>query len=892
MVDFTRRPSHVTRAGERVPLDRHLGDVAERVGWLVPADAETPNGDSLCELAVTVAEIHDFGKLTSWFHDHLTDGAEAVSEGPTHHAPLGALVAHRVLVEKGFEGTDPLLGFLAVARHHGRLPDATSYVYRACVDSGDRLPRLYREDPPDQIDDIDGSVPNLAVELLDRTGASDTMWETVRSEIPDVRRTREYRSVAEPVCTGSRRLREAPGKLPEGFYAALVQVWSALVLADKTSTKHLVSGVPVDREAYSVTQPRRVAVDAYVRNLQAENASDDLTEETVAMNERREEARQSIRRRAEAFEASDRDVATLTLPTGMGKTLSGLDAALTVLDGESNGRLIYALPYTSIVDQLAEVSRTVFDAAEGDDLLTVDHHLAETLVKLATDSETVPDDAVEDLATLLGESWRSGMVVTTFVQLFESLAGPTNARAMKLPALYDSVVVLDEPQALPLKWWPLVNRLMEVLTQQYGASVIAMTATQPRLLSDDGREPFELVEDSGRYFDALDRLEFDLHPTVESYLGGAEEPETLGYAEAADTLAGRLKEGTSVLSICNTIDSARELAEAVETAVDPVVVNEVYQSRLGELSYDPDTPVIRQTGWSRTLDPRETVEEVLSATPDNGAALLHLTTRHRPCDRAHLIEVATELLDRDVPLAFVSTQLVEAGVDVSFEEVFRDYAPMDSIVQAAGRCNRSFDRDRGRVTVWFLDPPENRTVPPASSIYGLHGESLTKVTARALSSVYDGTPIPERTVTTDAVERYFEELDARGVGSEGLAEHVDVAEAEKLGRLSLIEERSAVDVVVARTDGEERLFEEIRKARTEHRWDDVDDLVDATRELQVSVPVYRDDRDANEKIRGLHPLVPGGERRWLDGRPGHDGGYFDAMEGFVVPDTTAEARLL
>ncbi|PSQ04031.1 CRISPR-associated endonuclease Cas3'' [Halobacteriales archaeon QS_6_71_20] len=891
MADFSKRPSHVARSGDCVPLDRHLGDTARRVARLVPEDAETPEGGSLRDLAVTVARLHDFGKLTSWFRRHLTGGDEADPEGPTHHAPLGALVVRRVLAERGFEGTDPLLGFVAVARHHGRLPDAAPYVHDAAVGRSDRLSVFYREDAPSQVENIDDRAADLAGALLDDAGVSAEVWRTLRTEIPEGRQSREFPDIAEPVCTG-RDLRAAPGKLPSGFYAAVLQVWSALVLADKTSTKELVTGVPVDREAYSGTRPRRVAIDEHVRQLQAENASDDLDEETVAMNERREEARRSIRRRAELFEASDRDVATLRLPTGMGKTLSGLDAALTVLDQGSDGRLVYALPYTSIVDQVAAESRSVFDATEGDDLLTVDHHLAETLVDLSTESEEVPDDAVEDIATLLGESWRSGLVVTTFVQLFESLAGPTNARAMKLPALYDSVVVLDEPQALPLEWWPLVNRLVTLLTEQYGASVIAMTATQPRLLSDDGREPFELVEDSGRYFEALDRLEFDLHPTAESYLDGDGEPETLGYAEAADTLAGRLSEGRSVLSICNTIDSARELASAVEMATDPVVVNAVYRSKLEELSPDLDEPVTRRDGWSRSLSPSATVEAVLEARTGNEAVLLHLTTRHRPCDRAHLIEVTEELLQREVPLAFVSTQLVEAGVDVSFEEVFRDYAPMDSLVQAAGRCNRSFDRDRGRVTVWFLDPPEGRTTPPARAIYGFHGESLTKVTAAALSSVYEGEPMPERVVTTDAVERYFEKLDARGVGSEEYAEHVDMAEARQLGDLSLIDEKRAVDVVVARTEGERRLIEAIRTARTESRWDDVDDLVDLAGALQVSVPVYPDDRNAREKVRGLTPLVPGGERRWLDARAGHDDGYFDAMEGFVLPDTTAGARLL
>jgi len=123
----------------------------------------------------------------------------------------------------------------------------------------------------------------------------------------------------------------------------------------------------------------------------------------------------------------------------MGKTLTGLDAALTVLEGSemasnpNEGRLVYALPYTSIIDQVAEQSRELFGTGERGERLTVDHHLADTLVSPPDEPESVADDAVENVAALLGESWRSGMVVTTFVQVFESLAGPTNARSMKLP---------------------------------------------------------------------------------------------------------------------------------------------------------------------------------------------------------------------------------------------------------------------------------------------------------------------------------------------------------------------------------------------------------------------------------------------------------------------------
>ncbi len=889
MTEFTDRPSHHGPDGEPVPLDRHLSDVRERVGWLVPDDAETPAEKSLRELAETAATAHDFGKLTSWFQQHLNDSDPA---GPKHHAPIGSLLAHYALKERGFDDADALVGFLAVARHHGRLPNAADYVQRAAIEQSGRAQNLFRADALQQADHIDENVPELATRIVDCATEGNGEWETFREKLARAESTKEFTWLADAACSG-RRYRAASEKLPEGFYEAVLQVWSALVFADKASATSLTTGIEIGRDAYQSSPPRRQAIDHHVAGLQEENAELDLDSRTERMNKRREAARQTVRARAEAFTADERCVATLTLPTGMGKTLSGLDAALTVLDEQAEngsnpdgGRLVYALPYTSIIDQVADESRELFDPGERDERVTVDHHLADTLVSPTDSAEEVADDDVENVAALLGESWRSGMVVTTFVQLFESLAGPTNSRSMKLPSLYDSVVVLDEPQALPLEWWPLVDRLAELLTDEYGASVIAMTATQPKLLSADDREPFDLVPDPDPYYAKLDRLDFELHPSAVAMLPGqtnepaAEGAVALPYDRASELLVDRVVDGSSVLTICNTIDSARELTSAVTDRTAALNVNEVYADLLADGG-----------GTTESLRPERTVAEVVPRRREGEPLLIHLTTRHRPCDRRHLIGVATDLAAADQPVMFVSTQLVEAGVDVSFDEVVRDFAPMDSLVQAAGRCNRSYDRSRGRVTVWQLAPPAGRETTPASAVYG-RGESLTKLTGQALGTVYEGQPMPEPAVTREAVERYFELLNDRDVGTDEYVDYLERAQAEKLGRLSLIDERPAVDVVVARTTSEQRTIQAIRDAFREYRWDELDDLVEQTAEWQVSIPVYPGDAETLEKLAACEPLFPGADRLVLDGRPGRSDGYFDATDGAVVPDTSVEARLL
>jgi len=877
LTDFSVRPSHRGPDDEPIPLNCHLDDVADRIAkLLVPAEARTPEGESLRDLTRRIALVHDIGKLTDWFRQHLSEKRDPTE--PTHHAPVGALVAHYVLSVSGFEGSDSLVGFLAVARHHGRLPDTGSYVQRTSADlTESRLRKLFRGETFEQIDHIDDTVPELADTLIDDATDGEGSWDDFHERATEARERGQHADIASHVLGGVTLTSLETERLPDRFYDGVVQAWSALVFADKTSAASLTTDVEIDAAAYDATVPERTAIDEHVRKLMAEAASEDLDAETRRLNADRERARRRVRARATRFARGDDSLATLTLPTGLGKTLSGLDAALTVLEETpGDGRVVYALPFTSIIDQVAAVSSDVFSADTHEDLLTVDHYLEETQVPLPEYPETVTDDEREHLATMLGESWRSGLVVTTFVQLFESLAGPANGQAMKLPSLYDSVIVLDEPQALPLDWWPLVERLAEMLIEEYDATIIAMTATQPKLFTEGGA-PYELIGDPDPYFEPLDRLTFDLHSSAETALDG--DPVPVKYTDAADQIGERLDDGNSTLAICNTIDSARELATTLDDRTAPVNVNEVYQRRLES-----------HEGWTDDLDAGGTVAEAVDATAGNEPLLVHLTTRHRPVDRAHLIEVASTLTERNVPIAFVSTQLVEAGVDVSFDEVFRDFAPLDSLVQAAGRCNRSFDRDRGRVTVWTLAPPDGREHTPSSSIYDRGGDSLTKLTALALGDVYDGDPIPEPTVTREAVETYFQSLDERGVGSREYVDLADRADAEQLGSLSLIDERPAVEIVTARTQKEANAVREIQDVYTTD-WDRFDDLLDRTKPLQVSVPFYGHNEESNP-LGHCEWLHSDAERRWIDGRPGRDNGFFNATKGVVIPDTSAEARLL
>jgi CRISPR-associated endonuclease Cas3-HD len=857
-----------------VTLIDHLEDVAGRVEHVVSPDATTPDGESLRTVVETLAYVHDLGKATSHFQDYLDTGRTPDDELLRYHAPLGSFAAYYALDARGFETETCLAGFVGVAKHHGSLPNVAEYVFdrtyrRDGVSSGKQNASEQRQDAvARQVVDIDERNPDVAREIVEQASAGTGSWDEFRSGFLDLLGEIEATVATRGSVPGTRE-----DALSESCYGLVLQCWSSLVLADKTSA----AGGPNDEGAYAPERPSTDRLDQYVTEIESAVSQDSAGSRDERLNHYRSRARDAVLESVPEFVERDRNVATLTLPTGMGKTLSGLSAALEIRDRTEGERIIYALPFTSVIDQVVDELEDIYRTDTAGRLLTAHHHLAETTIQGLDNDEDA--DLSDDVGAMLAESWRAGLTVTTFVQLFESLAGPMNRQSMKVPALRNAVVVLDEPQSLPLDWWKLVPRLVKLLTEQYDATVIAMTATQPRLFDEAFEQPrlfdetFELVDDTDAYFEAVQRVAYELDPSTERYIADQSDPKS--YDDAADTLEDAVESGLSTLAICNTIDSARELTDRVEDP-DTLDVGDIYEAEL------------RDRGQASDIKPENLVDRVQSA---NGQPLIHLSTRLRPVDRLTLIETAKRLTERDIPVLVVSTQLVEAGVDISFNRVYRDLAPIDSIVQAAGRCNRSFERERGTVSVWWLDAPDDQRKTPAEAVYN-RGTTLLPLVAETLQNVREESGgLTEIDVARTAVGRYFERLrDDKDVGKQEWADFVDRAKAEDLGDLSLIDQRRSAEVVVARTTKERALLNQIRDAQVDYDYARLDDLLEETKPLQISVPYYREDSDMADAIHDLPPLIEDQGIYSLDVRD--QSSKFDATTGFVVPESRIDHQFL
>lgn len=320
---------------------------------------------------------------------------------------------------------------------------------------------------------------------------------------------------------------------------------------------------------------------------------------------------------------------TLTVPTGGGKTLSSMAFALEHAQRFGHRRIIYVIPYTSIIEQNAKVFREIFPPGS-----VIEHHSNFDESSFSEDKDQFGVGLRHRLAC---ENWDAPVVVTTNVQFFESLYAAKPSRCRKLHNLAGSVIILDEAQMLPIEYLKPCLRALEELTVNYQTSVVLCTATQPALRK---REEFkhglegvrEIAPDPKRMHREFTR----------TYLDDAG---TLALKDVAELV--RKKE--QVLCIVNTRDRAGDLFALVQE--------------------------------------------------ESGAR--HLSALMCPAHRSRKLEEIKKALRKGVPCRVISTQLVEAGVDISFPEVIREMAGLDSIAQAAGRCNREGElKELGRVTVF------------------------------------------------------------------------------------------------------------------------------------------------------------------------------------------------
>lgn len=586
------------------PIEDHLAAVATRAA------------EFAYELGLPSAEVwgdvlgrwHDLGKWSDDFQDMLkrANGFEAHLEGQpgrVDHSTAGAQHAFNSIPQVG-----RLFSYI-IAGHHGGLADAAEL-------SG----RLIKQIPSWQ-------------------DHADATWlDAPKLGLP-------------PVSISHRCQKRF------AFQAALFtrMLFSCLVDADRLATEEFCD---TDKAAQRTPPPTIAALADSLRQKLDEMVA---SAKPFAVNTRRSAVLNACRNAAELQPG----LFSLTVPTGGGKTLASLEFALRHAERHGLRRVIVAIPFTSIIEQTADVYRRVF-AGLGDGAV-LEHH---------SNLDPSKESRANQLAV---ENWDASLVVTTNVQLLETLFANRTTPCRKLHRIARSVIILDEAQTLPVGLLrPCLAALRELATD-YGCSIVLCTATQPALTH---RDDFAIgLEGVREIIPEPQKLHAAMRRVACTNLGKLDD----------DALVELLEESPSWLTIVNTKGHAAKL----------------YRRLAGDTAPD---------------------------------GLFHLSTLMCGQHRSDKLTEIKQRLKDGLTCRVVSTQLVEAGVDVDFPEVFRAMAGVDSIAQAAGRCNRE-----GRLPtpgrLWLFDPAE---VQPKGYL------GATAATTRELLPDF---PDP---LDLEAVRRYFE----------------------------------------------------------------------------------------------------------------------------------------
>lgn len=594
----------------------HSSDRADRTNWQLLAEHLAAVGRlaagfaayfSAEELAQVSGLLHDLGKYTREFQLRLSGDF-----GPVDHSTWGARIA--------CERYGPLGKLLAygIAGHHSGLANG--------------------------------------MQSAERTALS----ERLRAELPELSAVwhQEINLPMQNTLRPPAGFRTSPGRGQFQLAFLARMIFSCLVDADFLDTEAYYNKIenrnPLRASSAPSLSALRSRLDSYLGEFKSDSPVNCLRAEILAQ----------VRGRASLAPG----LFSLTVPTGGGKTLASLAFALDHAIAHGLRRIIYVIPFTSIVEQNAAVFRRALGDLDG---AVLEHHSAFV-------DDTSQSRHAREKIRLAMENWDAPIVVTTSVQFFESLFAGRPAACRKLHNIAGSVVILDEAQTLPLKLLRPCIAALDELALNYKVSALLCTATQPALEAPGFvgglQNVRELATNPAQLAESLKRVRI-------RHLG------VLDDASISDHLVKR----SQVLCIVNNRRHARALYESISEQ----------------------------------------------------AGARHLTTLMCAKHRSQVLSGVRLLLKEGEPCRLIATSLIEAGVDVDFPAVLRAEAGLDSIAQAAGRCNREGRRspDSSEVLVFV---PENPDWTPPSEL---------KQFAQAAREVLR--QHPNDPLGLDAIQRYF-----------------------------------------------------------------------------------------------------------------------------------------
>ncbi len=629
--------AHVVDKNNTQSVATHLQEVAE---WA----KQFSNKIGLGNAGELIGLVHDFGKYSECFQKYIQRETGLINpdrddeqdlpsqKGKIDHSTAGAQLIWSSMIEfavkqtlndeeRNLAITTAQILALCVASHHGGLID--------CAPSDKAKGFMARIEKSDQDTHLSECKQQADSEILVR--ADELLQSELLSNMIDALKS------IQSVTQADIELTQATAAFYTGMFTKFL--FSCLIDADRISSADFE--LPENKAHRDLSTNWSTACDRVESFISGLKVTHDI--DTI---------RADISNTCKQKAYDEQGIKSLTVPTGGGKTYASLRYAVHHAKHHKLDRIIYIIPFTSIIDQNARAIKKVLEQ-EGDEHPWVfEHH-----------SNLEPEQQTWR-SKLVCENWDAPIVLTTMVQFLETIFGSGTRGIRRLHQLANSVLIFDEIQSLPINCVHLFNNAVNFLAAHCGTTAVMCTATQPLLnklrkpeLGQLALSPEnEIMPDVSKLFDDLKRVEV-VNKITKDNSGWSVEQLT----EFALT---QLNEVGSCLVVVNTKKWAERLYQAC--------------------AYNSDT-----------------------------SGIYHLSTAQCSTHRKEILDEIRQRLDDDIPTLCISTQLIEAGVDVDFASAIRFVAGLDSIAQSAGRCNRNGKQDLGYV---YLVDPDKETIDSLEDI--------------------------------------------------------------------------------------------------------------------------------------------------------------------------------